>query len=109
LQAVAPDGVAVLNAEDPGVVELDGHNGGSVLWFALDPDHPGVRAHCARGGRALVLRDGRPVLAEGAAEVALPDPITPIDGCTPQGVLAALAAAWALGVPAATLAEALRG
>lgn len=109
LATVAADGVAVLNAEDPRSAALAAHCGGSVLWFALDPDHPGVRAHRDLGGRALVLRDGRPVLAEGAGEVVLPEPITPIDGCPPRGVLAALAAAWALGVPAATLAEALRG
>lgn len=109
VETVAADGIAVLNAEDPLVAGLAGHCRGAVLWFASDPDHPLVRAHRARGGRAVVGRDGRPTLASGESEEPLPPPAAAVqDGVAYPGVLAAVAAAWALGVSAATLAAELQ-
>jgi len=68
---VAP--ACVLNADDALVLErgraLEADR--DVTWFTLDPEHPHVRAHVERGGRAALFvagddADGELVLAHGA-------------------------------------------
>ncbi len=44
---------------------------GSVMFFALDPQHPVIVKHRAAGGRAVIVRDGAIVLAEGEREMPL--------------------------------------
>ena len=68
VEAVAPDGYAVLNANDPLVVEMAAHCPGGVVFFAIDPNHPVVVRHRGVGGRAVFVRDGHVVLAEGDRE-----------------------------------------
>jgi cyanophycin synthetase len=105
VEAVAPDGYAVLNANDPLVVEMAAHCPGGVVLFAADPKHPVIVRHRGVGGRAVFVRDGRVVLAEGEREEA----VMPIDrvpltlggriGFQVENTLAAIAAAWSLGIP----------
>lgn len=61
---------AVLNAEDPHCVAMAGElrEGVEVVWFSMDPGHEVVRRHRESGGRAVLLRDGEIVLAEGDGE-----------------------------------------
>ncbi len=105
VEAVAPTGSAVLNAADPLVAAMAPHCRGSVIFFALDPEHPVVVAHRAGGGRAAIVRRGEIVLAEGPRETGL---VRLIDVPLTHGgrvafqvenALAAAAAAWASGVP----------
>ena len=42
---VLPDGVAVLNAQDPLVLEMADLCDGSVIFFALDPEIPAITEH----------------------------------------------------------------
>ncbi len=105
VEAVTETGCAVLNAEDPRVAEMAESCRGNVLWFARDPEHPSVVAGLAQGGRAVVERDGCVVLAAGeATETLLPLAQVPLtdqsqDNHQTQSILAAVAAAWALGLP----------
>ncbi|MBV5274121.1 MAG: cyanophycin synthetase [Lamprocystis purpurea] len=106
VEAVLPAGSAVLDAEDPLVAEMAERCRGAVLWFSRDPAHPLIAAQRATGGRAVVERTGMIRLLEGAAETPLLElmlvPMTG-DGCDDRGVrnlLAATAAAWALGLSA---------
>jgi len=105
VETIAAEGIAVLNAEDPLATGLASHCRGSVLWFARDSEHPIIQSHRAQGGRAVVERDGCIVLASGDAEEGLLPlagfAVTTGEGSNLQveGVLAAIAAAWALGVP----------
>ena len=71
VEAVSPEGYAVLNAADPLVVEMAAHCPGGVVFFALDPDHPVIVRHRGVGGRAAFVRDGQVVLAEGDREEAV--------------------------------------
>jgi cyanophycin synthetase len=106
VEAVAPTGAAVLNAGDPLVAAMAAHCPGGVVWFAQDPDHAVLAAARATGGRAVSVRGGNVVFlaGPGEAEVAALErmPLTRPHGVPFQveNVLAAAAAAWALGVPA---------
>ena len=106
VEAVAPWGAAVLNAADGHVVPMAAHCPGAVIWFARAEDNPVVAAHRAAGGRAVFVRGPSVVLAEGEREEVLTSldrvPVTHGGSVAFQveNVLAAAAAAWALGVPA---------
>jgi cyanophycin synthetase len=77
---------------------------GSVLFFAVDPDHAVLAEHRAKGGRAAFVRHGEIVLAEGEREIGLTRltdvPLTHGGriGFQVENVLAAAGAAWAVGV-----------
>lgn len=104
VEAVAPDGYAVLNANDPLVVEMAAHCPGGVVFFAIDPDHPVIVRHRGVGGRSVFVRNGHIVLAEGDREetvVALDHlPLTRGGqvGFQVENSLASIAAAWSLGI-----------
>ena len=65
VEAVGPQGYAVLNAADPLVVAMAPRCAGGVVFFCRQSEHPVVVAHRRRGGRAALLRDATIVLAEG--------------------------------------------
>lgn len=105
VESVAKSGTAVLNAQDPLVADMAGHCPGSVCFFSLTDNNPIIKEHCAKGGRALFVRDQTIVLADGAQEINF----TQIDKIplTHRGTirfqventLASIGAAWALGLP----------
>ncbi len=57
VDVVLPTGFAVLNADDPAVLEFAKFCKGKVVLFATSPDSPGIAEHLAAEGRAVV-RDG---------------------------------------------------
>ncbi|MDE2585135.1 MAG: cyanophycin synthetase [Betaproteobacteria bacterium] len=103
VDVVLSEGAAVLNAREPQLVEMAELSDGEVIFFALDPDLPAITEHRAKGGRAVILRDNAVVLAQGAEETRLMDLTTiPLlaggEAFQSENVLAALGAAWALGI-----------
>jgi cyanophycin synthetase len=107
LACVPAEGTAVLNADDARIAGLAGACGGAVLWFSRDPANPLVREHCARGGRALVEREGHLVLMTAATQEDLA-PLASLAGAGPAEALAAAAAALALGLTPDAVAAGLR-
>ncbi|MCE1243107.1 cyanophycin synthetase [Oryzomicrobium sp.] len=103
VQNVAPSGVAVLNAADPHVVVMADSCPGTVTFFALDRSHPVMATHRAQGNRVL-YRDGDSIVAaQGANEVRLALAGVPLtrNGAIlfqVENVMAAVGAAWALGL-----------
>ncbi len=105
VEAVSKEGTAVLNAADPLVLEMAKYCPGKVLLFALDPQHAAIVEHRAAGGRAVIVREGIVMLAEGEVEI----PLVAIDrvplthggriGFQVENALAAAGAAWSLGMP----------
>jgi len=97
-------GTAVLNAADPLVVEMAEYSKGKVLWFALDGDREEIVKHRASGGRAVFVRDGFVVLAEGPREERLIEvdrlPLTHHGRVKfmVENALASVGAAWSLGL-----------
>jgi cyanophycin synthetase len=105
VDVVSPKGYAVLNANDPLTVEMAPHSPGGVLFFALDGNHPVIVRHRNVGGRAVFVRDGEIILAEGQQELSLMPvadvPLT-LGGMVNfhvENALSSVAAAWCLGVP----------
>jgi cyanophycin synthetase len=108
-------GWAVLNAEDPLAWAMRRQTRAGVYAFSLDPDAPQVAAALERGGRAavlhrgsLVLRGGRPRAARLARAQELPVTFAGLSRYNIANALAAAAAADALGIPTARIAEGLR-
>lgn len=105
VDVVLPDGVAVLNAADPLVAGLAELCDGEVMYFAANPDTEPLAAHLAAQGRAVTVRKGRLVLLHGTKEIlvaelpALPHLATQTQEAL-ENLLAAVGAAWALGMGA---------
>jgi cyanophycin synthetase len=108
------NGTLVLNADDPLLVERSRSVGAQLAWFSLHSPSGVVASHLERGGRALVVEDGSVVLRQGTKARSLVKvddiPITfrGIATHNVANVLAAAAAATALGVEADVIATALK-
>jgi cyanophycin synthetase len=106
VDVVLRDGTAVLNAADKRVAELAPLCDGEVIFFSIAPQTPALTEHREQGGRAVFVRDGRIVLATGMEESAVielkgvPYPGPEKRSLVTENILAAVGAAWALGVPA---------
>ncbi|HVT30876.1 MAG TPA: cyanophycin synthetase [Lacipirellulaceae bacterium] len=106
VEAMAPTGAAVLNAEDPLVAEMAKYCPGKVVFFANSGSHPLIVQRRSQGARVAFVRDHAIALAEGAYEFTLLSldriPLTfgGRIGFQVENVLAAAAACWALGLPA---------
>ena len=103
VENVAPTGAAVLNAADPIVAQMADTCPGSVTFFASDRKHPVMTTHHAQGQRVVYIDGDAIVAAQGDHEqrIALADiPITRNGaiGFQIENAMAALAAAWALGL-----------
>jgi cyanophycin synthetase len=132
-RAVAPEGRAVLNADDPELAARGSSGPSPVTWTSLGPglladrpglpaDRPGLpadvrvdlAAHLAAGGDAVLLDGDKLVLARGAGRrevvAALSEVPIAFGGAAPYNVANALAAiglAAALGVPIEAMAPGL--
>jgi cyanophycin synthetase len=103
VDVVLPAGVAVLNGRDKLAVEMAPLCDGEVIFFGLDPELPSLGEHRAQGKRTVFVRDGYVVLATGGEEVRLAEVATIAGASGEHGfqvedVLAAVGAAWALGI-----------
>jgi cyanophycin synthetase len=100
---VAPDGYAVLNAADPLVAGMAARCPGKVIYFAADRHHPVMAAHRAQGRRCVHVEGDEIVATEGSwrAGVALRDIAITRHGTIGfqvENAMAAIAAAWAVGL-----------
>ena len=100
---VAPSGYAVLNAADPIVAAMASVCPGQVIYFARDSHHPLLATHRAQGRRTVCVDGDAFVAAEGSwrERIALADaPITRggTIGFQVENVMAAVAAAWGVGL-----------
>ena len=110
VDVVARDtGTAVLNAADPLVANMAQYSRGKVLFFAIDGQHPVIVQHRSVGGRAVFVREQAIILAEGDHETPLTTlnhiPLTHHGRISfeVENTLAALGAAWALGLSKETI------
>lgn len=105
VESVASDGAVVLNAADRLVAAMADHCPGRVIFFARDAAHPAIALHRKQGERAVIVRSGAIVFAEGAREdVLMPLGEVPLThggrvAFQVENALAACAAAWALALP----------
>lgn len=103
VQNVGPAGTAVLNAADPNVAKMAATCPGQVTFFAIDPSLPVMMTHRAQGKRTI-YRDGNAIVCvEGAQAERLELAGIPLTrngsiGFQVENVMAAVGAAWGLGI-----------
>ncbi len=112
VQNVSSRGYAVLNAADPIVANMAATCPGKVIFFAADRHHPLMATHRAQGKRTVYIDGPMLVAAEGARveRIALQGiPITRggTIGFQVENVMAAVAAAWGVGIDWDTLRSGL--
>jgi len=103
VQNVAPDGMAVLNAEDPLCVAMAERCPGSTTFFGHDGAHPVIASHRAHGRRVVFVRGNEIVAAQREREWRCPLAAMPLTrggtiGFQVGNAMAAVAAVWALGM-----------
>ncbi len=114
VKALSPQGTAVLNAGDPLVAAMAEGCRGSVLYFCSDPHHPLLVSSRAMGRKVLFPgRDGIHA-ACGSEEHFFPWEGIPLarGGTIPfqvENAMAAIGAAWALGIEWKRIAAGLAG
>ena len=104
VQNVAVNGTAVLNAADTHCVAMAEFCPGQVTYFGPSAQHPVIATQRALGKRVVFADDGCLVAAEGGWQVRIPFSQIPLtdNGTIPfqiDNAMAAVAAAWAVGVP----------
>ncbi|MFM8546463.1 MAG: Mur ligase family protein, partial [Betaproteobacteria bacterium] len=110
---VAPDGYAVLNATDPLVVAMQQNCPGGVIFFARDPALPAIKKHAALGLRTVRVEGPNIVAMQGTRVVhTISLAQIPLTGAGTIGfqvdnAMAAIAAAWALGLAWETVSAGL--
>jgi cyanophycin synthetase len=108
-----PDGWVVLNADDPLVAAVARRVHARVAYFSLVPDDAPILArHRRTDGRAYVLRGGRLLECDGAAEreiLEVADLPVALGGLARYNVANALAAAGGARAMGATLAQVADG
>lgn len=103
VDVVLPNGTAVLNAADARVAALAELCDGDVIFFAHSPDAAAIAAHRSHDGRSVYVRNGNIALASGAQEAVVGKlgALAYAEGrANTESVLAAIGAAWALGLDA---------
>jgi cyanophycin synthetase len=113
VQNVASTGMAVLNAADTMVANMAASCPGSVIFFAQDRSQSVLATHCAQGKRVVYLDGKTIVAAEGKFEHRIPLSGIPIThdgaiGFQVENAMAAIGAAWALGLDWHIVHEGLR-
>jgi cyanophycin synthetase len=113
VQNVAPTGAAVLNAVDPMVVKMGEKCAGRVIFFAQNQHHPVIAAHRAKN-KKVIYYDGTHIVASKGSRVMYRFPVSEIPltkngvlGFQVENVMAAIGAAWALGLDAEKIARGL--
>ena len=107
---VEQSGMAVLNAADPAVAFMAPHCPGDVTFFALDGNQPVLATHRAQGKRVVFTEDGHIVAQKGKQVFRIPLAQVPLTrqgqiGFQTENVMAAIGAAWAVGVPWDAIAQ----
>jgi cyanophycin synthetase len=110
VDVVLPHGFAVLNASDPQVVEMAPLCDGTVIFYALSAELPAMAEHRAAGKPVIYFEHGQLVLVHGDARVDWIEleALLAEDIKSCEWILAAVAAAWALGMSPSLVGAGLR-
>jgi cyanophycin synthetase len=113
VQNVAPTGAAVLNAADPMVAKMGDQCTGRVIFFAQSEHHPVITSHRAKN-KKVIFFDGSYIVASKGSRVMYRFPVSEIPltqngvlGFQVENAMAAIGAAWALGLDAEKIARGL--
>ncbi len=114
VQNVAANGYGVLNAADPVVAAMAPSCPGKIIFFASDRHHPVMATHRAQGHRTVYVDGDSIVASEGSWRETIHLRDVPITrngkiGFQVENVMAAVAAAWGVGMPWQTIRRGLSG
>ena len=105
IEAVKPDGYAVLNADDRMVEYFLGRTKSKVILFSMNKNNPLVLSHIKAGQKAVCLEDNYIIIYDNNKFTCfieankIPITMNGIVECNIENSLAAIAALSALGVP----------
>ena len=104
IDVVLPNGIGVLNADDPMCVQMAELCDGQIIFFSEDPNSEVVKTHLQNGGRAVQVGKQQITLKSGKLDQkSIPVPRhSESDSSAPwkgMNLGAAIAAAWALDIP----------
>ncbi|MFM7698471.1 MAG: acetate--CoA ligase family protein, partial [Limnohabitans sp.] len=71
IDLVLPEGTAVLNAEDPAVVDMAHLCDGEVIYYAKDSKNACIQAHLKQQGRAVFFLESQVIMALGTHQQVL--------------------------------------
>lgn len=110
VDVVLPSGTAVLNAADPQVVEMAELCDGEVMFYGVNPALAAIAKHRDAGKRVVFLHKETIVMAHGMTDMGTIDlnSLRPSKADQPEMVMAAVAAAWALGLSPELIGAGLR-
>jgi UDP-N-acetylmuramoyl-tripeptide--D-alanyl-D-alanine ligase len=114
VEALAPAGTAVLNADDPRVRAMASRTRARLLYFTADagftPDDDGGRSQVLRASGVCTTAEGHPEFTLRFPDGSEEHVVSGLIGSHHvANLLAAAAAAWALGIPAVAVAAGLNG
>lgn len=114
VDVVWPHGAGILNADDPNVLSMAQYCDGAIILFSAQSDSAAIAVHREAGKRAVFIDQAHIAIADGASQqivLSLSELSTKGLGQSartlPQ-VLAAIGAAWALGVSTDVMRRVLR-
>lgn len=113
LERVKPSGTALINADDPNVVNLTPRVKAKVAYFSLRADNWVVRRYLGAGGKAFYVKDGIIYAAEGrrvqpvVAVADIPITLGGRAGHNVQNALIAVGVALSLNIPAEQVGQAV--
>ena len=105
VEAVSPNGYAVLNADDPLTAAMAEYSPGKVLFFGMSSTNPILVTHRASGGKVVYVQNDCIMAGEGSWEAriailnAVPLTFGGLIGFQIQNAMAAAATGWTLGIP----------
>lgn len=110
VEAVAPWGFAVLNADDPLSAEMASYCKGEPVFFSFSKDNKNIQESIERGRLAIFISDDSIVAKQGSMELTFPLERIPIAlggkvRFEIQNVMAALGAGLALGIKQTVLSQ----
>lgn len=114
-RTLVPDGVLVLNAEDPHVVEAARKVAHPIWWFSSDPAAGRIRQAQDHGTPSCSVRNNRLTFHDGSSEtfsITFADVPVTLQGAARhnvQNVLAAICVCTALGIPDDAIRTGLSG
>ncbi|MDQ3617615.1 MAG: Mur ligase family protein [Pseudomonadota bacterium] len=113
VRALAPDGLLVLNADDPLLVQRGARLLSRIGWFAFDHGHPRLRAHREQGGITCGVSNGHLLLSvedathDLGAVAAMPITLAGSAGYNIANASAAALGAAGMGIAIERIAEML--
>jgi cyanophycin synthetase len=114
VEAVKPDGYAVLNADDYMVLEVIPRVKSNIIYFSKSYDNSIVIKHIKKGGKGVYLKDNIIMVGEGSKTIPvihvknIPATYQGKVECNIENSLAAVSAAYGLKVPIDIIVKSLK-